>query len=97
MSKYQLVTTVHSSGYKLYGRNMIDSFLKHWPEDQTLIVYTEGFELSSEHQSNSRITGRDLLTSSPDCVNFKARHRANPRANGYVEPTTNIDQLMLTV
>lgn len=86
MSKYQLVTTMHHSGYELYGRNMIDSFLKHWPEDQTLRVYTEGFRLSAEHQSNSRINSRDLLLSSPECVAFKTRHRNNPRANGYIDP-----------
>lgn len=86
MSKYQLVTTMHSSGYNLYGRNMIDSFLNHWPVDQTLLVYTEGFDLSPEHQNNSRIIGRDLLASSPDCVSFKSRHQNNKSANGYVDP-----------
>lgn len=87
MSKYQLTTTMHSAGYELYGKNMIDSFLKNWPSDQTLVVYTEGFNLSKEHQIDKRIIGRDLLKSSPECVNFKTRHRDNPRANGYVEPT----------
>ena len=86
MSKYQMVTTVHHSGYELYGKKMIDSFLKHWPESQSLVVYTEGYSLAPEHQNNSRIISRDLLASSPECVDFKNRHRDNPRANGYVEP-----------
>ena len=86
MSKYQLVTTVHESGYKQYGKNMIDSFLKYWPRNQKLVVYTEGYELSAEHKNNSRIISRDLLASSPECVAFKDRHRDNPKANGYIDP-----------
>ena len=86
MSKYQLVTTMHHDGYNLYGQNMIDSFLKNWPNTQTLIVYTEGFDLLPDHQNNSRIISRDLLDSSPECVAFKNRHLDNPRANGYIEP-----------
>lgn len=83
MSKYQLVTTMHAAGYNLYGRNMIDSFLKHWTEDQTLVVYAEGFSVETV---DSRIVVRDLLTCSPDLVAFKQRHRDNPRANGYIDP-----------
>ena len=82
MSKYQLVTTMHAAGYNLYGRNMIDSFLKHWPEDQTLVVYAEGFTVETV---NSRIVVRDLLFCSPELVAFKQRHQDNPRANGYVD------------
>lgn len=81
MSKYQLVTTMHASGYNLYGRNMISSFLKNWPKDQTLLVYTEGFTVDI---SDSRIICRDLLECSPELVAFKERHKDNPRANGYI-------------
>lgn len=86
MNQYQIVTTMHNSGYELYGKKMIDSFLKHWPEDQTLTVYTENFELSQEHKSNPRIISIDLLTASPDLIAFKSRHRDNPPANGFRDP-----------
>lgn len=86
MSKYQLVTTMHGAGYAQYGRNMIDSFLKHWPGSQTLLVYTEGFDLDQRHQNNNRIISKDLLHASPECVSFKSRHRENKQANGYVDP-----------
>jgi hypothetical protein len=81
MSKYQLTTTMHARGYEQYGRNMIDSFLKHWPENQTLLVYTEGFTVETK---DNRIISKDLLACSPDLVAFKKRHQNNPRANGYV-------------
>lgn len=87
MSKYQLTTTMHARGYEQYGRNMIDSFLKHWPENQQLVVYTEGFVLAPEHANNSRIVGRDLLACSPELVAFKQRHRDNPAANGFRDPS----------
>ena len=86
MSKYQLTTTMHAAGYELYGKNMLDSFINCWPDNQTLVVYTEGFDLSKEHQFNPRIISRDLLNCSPECANFKIRHKDNPRANGYIDP-----------
>ena len=86
MSKYQLTTTMHARGYEQYGRNMIDSFLRHWPTDQILVVYVEGFTLITEHANSSRIVVRDLLECSPELVAFKQRHRDNPPANGFKDP-----------
>jgi len=84
MNRYQLVTTMHQDGYVQYGKRMIDSFLQYWPENQCLVVYTEGFDLDI---NNNRIISRDLLMCSPELVAFKQRHRDNPKANGYVDPT----------
>lgn len=86
MSKYQLTTTMHAAGYAQYGRNMINSILQHWPSDQTLVVYTEGFELDAEQANNSRIVTRDLPECSPELVAFKQRHKNNPPANGFRDP-----------
>lgn len=87
MSKYQLTTTMHARGYEQYGKNMINSFLEHWPKAQTLVVYVEGFELTPEHAADPRIISRDLLACSPELVEFKQRHRDNPAANGFRDPT----------
>lgn len=87
MNQYQIVTTMHEKGYELYGKKMIDSFLNHWPQNQTLIVYTENFKLLSDHSSNSRIQSLDLLEAAPELVAFKQRHQDNPAANGFREPT----------
>jgi hypothetical protein len=86
MNRYQLVTTMHRDGYVQYGKRMIDSFLQYWPENQSLVVYTEGFDLEYNHANNARVVGRDLVASSPGLVDFKNRHKNNPAANGYRDP-----------
>ena len=87
MSEYQIVTTMHQNGYELYGRKMINSFLKYWPDYYSLVVYTEGFDLDPTHAASTRLIARDLTASSPDLVAFKQRHRNNRAANGFVEPS----------
>lgn len=37
--------TCHAEGWKTYGRNMVSTFVRHWPTDVTLEVYAEGFDL----------------------------------------------------
>lgn len=86
MRKYQLTTTMHAAGYLQYGCNMINSVLKHWPSNQTLVVYTEGFELDAEQANNPRIIRRDLHSSSPELMAFKERHKNNLPANGFRDP-----------
>ena len=39
---YSVVTTFSPKGYEVYGRMMIESFGKHWPEDVPLYAYFEG-------------------------------------------------------
>jgi hypothetical protein len=39
---YAVVTTFSPRGYEVYGRRMIDTFAKYWPEDIPLYVYYEG-------------------------------------------------------
>jgi hypothetical protein len=87
MSEYQIVTTMHSAGYDLYGRKMIDSFLKFWPAEYSMVVYTEGFSLDQSLANNPRLTARDLPACSPELVSFKQRHQHNRKAHGFVEPT----------
>ena len=33
---FAAVTTCHEGGYNTYGRGMVDSFDRHWPQDVTL-------------------------------------------------------------
>lgn len=39
----RLVMTCHAEGWRQYGRNMVATFVQHWPKDITLEVYAEGF------------------------------------------------------
>ena len=82
MSNYLLVTTFNHSGYQKYGRNMLNAFLKQWPTDQQIIVYTENVDIDPSIKQDSRVIVRDLLSSVP-LVDFKQRHANNPKANGF--------------
>lgn len=81
MRTFSAVTTCHAAGYESYGRQMLESFEKHWPRDVTLYFYREGF-LPDIH--SPRIVWRDLLQECPQLLAFKERHKDNPVAHGEV-------------
>lgn len=62
------VTTFSKDGYELYGHRMITSWLKYWPGDFKLQVYTEGYTLI---ETDPRLTAIDLESACPDIVTFK--------------------------
>lgn len=78
--RFSVVTTFNQSGYDVYGRRMIESFLKNWPESVTLCVYPEQCRLDI---SSDRIWTRDL-DSVTALVDFKSRWKDVPKANGDV-------------
>jgi hypothetical protein len=82
MRKFAVITTCNATGYADYGRRMIETFDRHWPEEVPLLVYRENFvpEVPSD-----RIVVRDLLSSCPDLAAFKQRHADNPLANGQTQ------------
>ena len=41
---YRAITTCNANGWETYGRNMARSYLRHWPADVPLTIYTEGFD-----------------------------------------------------
>lgn len=79
MRRFAVVSTCHAAGYETYGREMVSTFLEHWPADVPLMLYHEGFE---PPVSVGRIESHDLIETCPDLVAFKARHADNPRAHG---------------
>jgi hypothetical protein len=84
--KFSVVTTFNASGYKKYGKRMIETFLKNWPAEVDLIVYTEDC-IITESAPNLRVL--DLHSDSPELVVFKTKWRSVPKANGDVsaDPT----------
>ena len=42
VNKFSMVTTFHQAGYDLYGKNMLESFDKYYPDQIDLHVYYEG-------------------------------------------------------
>lgn len=91
MGKQLLVTTFNIAGYREYGKRMLTSFLRHWPNDQVMVVYHENFTLDGLFQDNPQIILRNLNTVT-NLVSFKRRHATNPAAHGYWPPgaTANV-------
>jgi hypothetical protein len=63
-----VVTTFSIDGYELYGKRMIETWLKYWPENYNLHVYTEGYVLDEKHE---RLTEIDIDQACPDLQIFK--------------------------
>ncbi|MFO1155097.1 MAG: hypothetical protein U1E42_15765 [Rhodospirillales bacterium] len=76
---FAAVTTCHAEGWQLYGRDMVESFLRYWPPSVSLYLYAEGF---APDLTDPRVVWLDLLGECPELVAFKERHRENPMAHG---------------
>lgn len=73
----QVVTSFSPDGYKLYGRQFIETFRRHWPDDVELVVYHEGV--------GGRVPGAtcvDLLETEP-CRSFLKRHAGSKIVSGH--------------
>lgn len=79
--KFSVVTTFNATGYKKYGKRMIETFLKTWPVEVELLVYAEDCTVT-ESAPNLRVL--DLHRDSPELVAFKTKWHSVPKANGDV-------------
>lgn len=79
MRSIAAVTTCHRPGYDTYGRRMLQSFDRHWPQDIRLLFHAEGF---TPDVASPRIDYFDLMARSPGLVAFKQRHADSLLANG---------------
>lgn len=77
--KYTVVTTFHDKGYSNYGKRMIETFLKNWPNTVVLVVYAEDCEVAEQAPN---LIVRDLHRSSPELVAFKERWKNVSKAIG---------------
>jgi hypothetical protein len=64
------ITTFSIDGYELYGRRMINTWLKNWPDNFKLVVYTEGYCLE---EKNSRLIELDINDACPQLQIFKTQ------------------------
>lgn len=76
-----VITTFHKSGYELYGKKMINSFLQQWPKEIKLYVYHEDCIVD---ESADNLIKFDLHSTCTDLVVFKNRWKGIPKANGDV-------------
>ena len=79
--KLSVVTTFHKAGYDTYGKRMIETFLKNWPNEVTLYVYAEDCEVT---ETSPNLIIKDLHQASPKLVSFKEKWKGVPKANGNV-------------
>jgi hypothetical protein len=77
---FTVVTTFHKKGYETYGRRMIETFLKNWPNDVILVVYAEDCTVT---ESAPNLIVRDIAQVE-ELTTFKNKWRNVPKANGDV-------------
>ena len=80
-----VVTTFSPSGWVSYGKRMVDSFVKYWPEEIKLIVYYE--DMPDNVDYGDRVQWVDFKKASPDLVKYKENYKNNKKANGNGLPT----------
>lgn len=75
-SPIMVVTTCNASGYKEYGRKMMETFQQYWDRDIILLFYNEGIE---NLPTAPNIIHREL----PEWfIKWKDKHKNNKRAHG---------------
>lgn len=80
MITYSAFTTFNRSGYEEYGFKNIDSFVKFWPKDIYLFVYSEGFSV----RNTDKVRNRQLNIS--ELAALKERCKNNPKLIGKSNP-----------
>lgn len=68
----KVITTFSIDGYELYGKKMVNTWLRYWPSNYELIVYTEGYNLT---EKDPRLIEIDLNKACPNLQAFKDRSK----------------------
>ncbi len=68
-----VITTFSKDGYDLYGHQMISSWIKYWPKEYTLKIYTEDFSID---EKDPRIVEINLNQVCPELLEFKKNSAA---------------------
>lgn len=64
----KVITTFGKTGYGLYGKSFIETFLSYWPDNIKLTVYKEDWQ---ESESNPRIEYLDIDEKIPEVNKFR--------------------------
>ena len=75
--KTAVAMTFTKDGYDKHAETCIESLKEFWPSDVELLAYPEGFKMD----------GRELLSSSPECLKFKQDMYSRPAAHGKIGRT----------
>ncbi|MBB3454486.1 hypothetical protein FHT86_002785 [Rhizobium sp. BK313] len=77
--RHVVVTTFHEKGYRDYGKKCIETFLKYWPKDISLLVYAEDVHVE---EKDRRLQIFDHNETLPRLLKFRKKFAQNPPANG---------------
>lgn len=78
--KYTVISTFNEAGYKQYGQRMIQTFLKTWPQEVSLVIYAEGCTVA---ETAPNLVVHDIAVVDALTV-FKTVWQNVPRATGDV-------------
>lgn len=86
MTSYLAVTTCNAEQWERFGRAMVRTFARHWPQAVRLEVHCEGFWSLEDIKSDAReptpwIGYTELYEAAPWLATFKALYR-DPQYNG---------------
>ena len=79
----RVITSMNRDYYKRCGSTMIDSFIKYWPNECNLVIYTERkFKMK---QDKRRLIQKDLFELQPGCKAFVKRNKKRPDQQNSIE------------
>ena len=78
--KIYCATSFGKEGLKLYGAEMVNSFIEHWPKDVMLKVYLD--DITDKDQLPSADNVQYLALDDPNLRAFKDRNAHDPRKHG---------------
>ncbi len=81
MTKFTFVTSFNQDGYEKYGKRFLEGFIKHFPKECDLFVFTENINLIAELPYSDNIHYMDLLND-PQMVDFITRWKDVEEVNG---------------
>jgi hypothetical protein len=80
-----VITTFSKDGYDLYGHKMISTWIKFWPTNYKLIVYSENFSIE---EKDPRVSEVNLLEVCPRLIEFKKRsHQLTDQKKSRIDKT----------
>lgn len=81
MEKIYCATSFGKEGLELYGKSMIDGFIKHWPKDVLLKVYLDDINDQANLPKVSNV--QYIHLNDPNLIAFKSRNINDSKKNGY--------------
>jgi len=67
----EVLTTFHKAGWEQYGKRMVETFLKYWPEDVKIHLYCENVDPMIQ---NTRVIVHDIFETCPQIKGYLEQH-----------------------